>query len=31
MSPSVGMASNLSMKEGRRVYIGEFFDEVKKG
>lgn len=31
MSASIGMASNLSMKEGRRVYIGEFFDEVKKG
>ena len=31
MSASIGMAANLSMKEGRRVYIGEFLDEVKKG
>lgn len=29
MSASIGMAANLSMKENRRVYIGEFLDEVK--
>jgi len=29
MSISIGMAANLSMKENRRVYLSEFYDELK--
>lgn len=30
MSIGIGMAANLSMKENRRVYLSEFYDELKK-
>ena len=29
MSIGIGMAANLSMKENRRVWLGEFFEELK--
>lgn len=29
MSIGIGMAANVSMKEGRRVYLSEFYDEMK--
>ncbi len=29
MSIGIGMAANLSMKENRRVYLSEFYDELK--
>ena len=29
MSIGIGMAANLSMKEGRRVSLAEFYDELK--
>ena len=30
MANSIGMAANLSMKEGRQVLLSEFYDELKK-
>ncbi len=30
MSIGIGMASNISLKEGRRVALSEFYDELKK-
>ena len=29
MSIGIGMAANISMKENRRVYLSEFYDELK--
>ena len=29
MSIGIGMAANLSMKENRRVYLSEFYEELK--
>lgn len=30
MSIGIGMAANISMKENRRVYLSEFYDELKE-